>query len=179
MLPAVEQAAIGGRPERFALPRPMRGRPEPHFSFAGLKTAVRLHAEALVPLSSQDVADICAGFEQAAVASVVERTERAMAIAGKRATGPLHRNVLVVAGGVAANKRLRQGLLDLTQRQNWRLSVPPIALCTDNAAMVAWAGAERLALGLSDGLDVPVHARWPLDADATPVIGSGRLGAKA
>jgi N6-L-threonylcarbamoyladenine synthase len=155
----------------------MQGRSEPHFSFAGLKTAVRLAAEAHVPLTERIVADLCAAFEQAAVATVVDRTRRAMQLAGDSFAHSAR--VLVIAGGVAANRRLKAELEDLAAREGWRLSVPPAALCTDNAAMVAWAGAERLALGLVDGLDAPVRARWPLDAAALPALGSGRLGAKA
>ncbi|MFM9943268.1 MAG: tRNA (adenosine(37)-N6)-threonylcarbamoyltransferase complex transferase subunit TsaD [Hyphomicrobiaceae bacterium] len=175
--PHVERAAMSGNAGRFAFPRPMHGRPEPNFSFAGLKTAVRIAAEAAAPLSDQDIADLCASFEQAAIDAVVERTGRAMGLVAD-ALDEAHR-VLVVAGGVAANKRLRSGLDTLVARRGWRLAIPPAALCTDNAAMVAWAGAERLALALRDGLDTPARARWPLDGDAAPVIGSGRLGAKA
>ncbi len=175
--PHVERAATSGNATRFAFPRPMHGRAEPNFSFAGLKTAVRLAAEAIAPLSQQDVADLCAGFELAAVETVVERTGKAMSrVADSLAEA--HR-VLVVAGGVAANQRLRRGLDGLVARHGWRLAIPPAALCTDNAAMVAWTGAERLALGLRDGLDATARARWPLDADAAPALGSGRLGAKA
>ncbi len=173
--PSVEKAAHGGRADRFNLPRPMLGRPEPHFSFAGLKTAVRLAAQAAAPLDDQGVADLCASFEQAVVDAVVDRTRTALRIARTRAAA----DVLVVAGGVAANQRLRGGLAELAARESVRLSIPPIALCTDNAAMVAWAGAEHLARNNTNALDFAARARWPLDADATPVIGSGRLGTKA
>ena len=176
--PAVEQAAVPGNTHRFAFPRPMHGREGAHFSFAGLKTAVRIEATQLAPLSQQDVADLCASFQHAAAATVVDRTRHAMAMAAARMPDSQGR-VLVVAGGVAANKVIRQALETLTAREGWRLCVPPPALCTDNAAMVAWAGAERLALGKTDPLDTPARARWPLDANAVPVIGSGRLGAKA
>ena len=173
--PSVEQAARTGNPTRFPLPRPMLGRPEPHFSFAGLKTAVRLAAEAAAPLDSQAIADLCASFEQAVVDAVVDRTRTALRLARMRSAA----DVLVVAGGVAANQRLRAGLTDLAAREGVRLSIPPISLCTDNAAMVAWAGAEHLIRNETSALDVAARARWPLDADATPVIGSGRLGTKA
>ncbi len=173
--PSVEKAARGGRTDRFSLPRPMLGRPEPHFSFAGLKTAVRLAAQAAAPLDDQAISDLCASVEQAVVESVVDRTRTALRIARARAAV----DVLVVAGGVAANQRLRGGLADLAAREGVRLSIPPIALCTDNAAMVAWAGAEHLARNNTSALDFAARARWPLDAEATPVIGSGRLGAKA
>jgi N6-L-threonylcarbamoyladenine synthase len=175
--PAVEQAARAGRPGRFALPRPMLGRPEPHFSFAGLKTAVRHQAQALIPLGEQDVADLCAAFEAAVAESVADRVRRGIGIAeGELGPGPRH---LVVAGGVAANMRLRAALADVALNAGYRLHVPPPALCSDNAAMVAWAGAERLARGWTDGLDIAARARWPLDPDATPALGAGKQGAKA
>ena len=186
--PAVERAGASGDPARIALPRPMLGRPDANFSFAGLKTAVRLEAQARAPLAAQDVADLCAAFEAAAVASVVDRTRRAMGLARAALPAIAGAPTLVVAGGVAANARLRRGLEALAAAgdaipgpagaRTWRLSVPPVALCTDNAAMVAWAGAERHAAGLDPGLPV-ARARWPLDAEALPLIGGGRHGAKA
>jgi N6-L-threonylcarbamoyladenine synthase len=178
--PAVEAAARHGDSRRFPLPRPMVGRAEPNFSFAGLKTAVRTAATAIAPLSEQDVADIAAAFETTAAAAVVDRVRRAMGIVEGRRQMPPQGHVLVVAGGVAANVRLRSALDDLTRGHGWRLALPPISLCTDNAAMVAWTGAERLARGDGpDSLDAPVRARWPLDPTSTPALGSGRQGAKA
>jgi N6-L-threonylcarbamoyladenine synthase len=169
--PHVEAAARVGDPKRFKLPRPMLGRPEPHFSFAGLKTAVRHAAKAIVPLSEQDVADLCAGFQAAVGESVADRVSVAMQLAeADLADVP---RVLVVAGGVAANQALRAELDRLCARQGYRLLAPPLALCTDNGAMIAWAGAERLALGLTDGLDAPARPRWPLDPTAPPAIGAG------
>jgi N6-L-threonylcarbamoyladenine synthase len=176
--PAVEQAARSGRADRFALPRPMLGREEPHFSFAGLKTAVRHQAQALAPLREQDVADLCAAFEAAVAESVGDRVRRAMAIAETR-LGPRQARHLVVAGGVAANRRLREALGAVAAGAGYELHVPPAALCTDNAAMVAWAGAERLVLGLTDHLDFQARARWPLDPSAVPALGAGKQGAKA
>ena len=176
--PAVERIATAGDRKRFAFPRPMHGREGAHFSFAGLKTAVRLEATRLAPLIPQDIADLCASFQAAAAATVVDRTRHAMAMVEQRLPDGQGR-VLVVAGGVAANRAIRQALEALTTQAGWRLAIPPIALCTDNAAMVAWAGAECLALGRNDPLDTPARARWPLDADAAPVLGSGRLGTKA
>jgi N6-L-threonylcarbamoyladenine synthase len=170
--PAVERAARGGDPARFELPRPMLGRAEPHFSFAGLKTAVRRRAAALAPLGAQDVSDLCASFEAAVTESVADRCRRAIEIAAGR-LGPGAPRHLVVAGGVAANARLRSALHHLAAERAHTLHVPPAGLCTDNAAMIAWAGAERLARGLTDGLDAPVRPRWPLDADAPPAIGAG------
>lgn len=170
--PAVERMALKGDGSRFKLPRPMAGRPEPHFSFAGLKTAVRRAAEKLAPLSDQDVADISAAFEQAVVDSVSDRCARAMEIAAARLGSdvPLR---FVVAGGVAANQRLRASLSELAQARGFSFHVPPPNLCGDNAAMIAWAGAERLARGMVDPLDAPVRPRWPLDANAAPAIGAG------
>jgi N6-L-threonylcarbamoyladenine synthase len=176
--PAVEQAARAGRRDRFDLPRPMLGRPEPHFSFAGLKTAVRHRAQALVPLTETDVADLCAAFEAAVADSVADRVRRAIEIAEAASGGDAGRH-LVVAGGVAANQRLRAALAEVASEAGYALHVPPPALCTDNAAMVAWTGAERLARGWTDGLDFAVRARWPLDPDAVPALGAGKQGAKA
>ena len=176
--PAVERAARTGRAERFALPRPMMGRAEPHFSFAGLKTAVR-HAAASVPnLAEQDVSDLCAAFQQAVADSVADRVGRAMTLYAER-LGPDAPRQLAIAGGVAANAQLRMRLTTLATARGYSLSVPPVALCTDNAAMVAWAGCERLVLGRTDGFDAPARARWPLDEAAVPRLGAGRLGAKA
>ena len=175
---AVERAAAAGRAGRFRLPRPMLGRPELNFSFAGLKTAVRQQARACVPLKEKDVADLCAEFQAAVADSLVDRVQRAMALAAK-SLAPNPERRLVVAGGVAANAALRQALAKAARRAGFRLHVPPPALCTDNAAMVAWAGAERLARGFSDGLDFEVRARWPLDPRAAPALGAGKQGAKA
>ena len=181
--PHVEAAARTGDPTRFRLPRPLHGREGAHFSFAGLKTAVRLEATALAPLTDRDVADLCASFQRAAADSIADRTGNAMAMAEPRLRagdgGGAPAPVLVVAGGVAANQEIRRTLDTLTSARGWRLAVPPLELCTDNAAMVAWTGAVRLASGYADGLDAPARARWPLDADAVPAIGSGRLGTKA
>ena len=176
--PAVEAAAARGRPGRFQLPRPMLGRPEAHFSFAGLKTAVRHLALSLVPLRDQDIADLCAEFEAAVADSVIDRVGRAMALT-EAIEGPGRTRHLVLAGGVAANARLRTALADVARRWGYQLKVPPPQLCTDNAAMVAWAGAERLARGLTDGLDFEVRARWPLDPNAPAALGAGKHGAKA
>lgn len=170
--PAVEAAARTGDRTRFAFPRPMNGRPELHFSFAGLKTAVRQRAEQLQPLADQDVADICASFQAAVAGAVSDRVARAMTVAADRLPQGAPRN-LVVAGGVAANLALRTALQDLTDANGFSLYVPPVALCGDNAAMIAWAGAERLALGLTDTMSFAVRPRWPLDQSAAPAIGAG------
>ncbi len=159
--PALERIAASGDPHRFALPRPMLGRPNCDFSFSGLKTAVRVEAERLVPLSDTDVADLCAGFQAAAVATIRDRTRRALELfAGEIAQdAPLR---LVVAGGVAANGAIRATLEELAFETGAELVAPPLKLCGDNAAMIAFAGAERLAAGLGDGMDVAARARWPL-----------------
>jgi N6-L-threonylcarbamoyladenine synthase len=162
--PAVERMAALGDPARFAFPAPMRGRPEMHFSFSGLKTAVRQTAERLAPLSERDVADVCAGFQTAVAASVADRLARALALF--RADHPSVAPVVAVAGGVAANQALAAALRGVAEGAGARLVVPPARLCTDNGGMIAWAGAERLAAGLSDALDAPARARWPLDPDA-------------
>jgi N6-L-threonylcarbamoyladenine synthase len=175
--PAVEKAAAGGEAGRFALPRPMLGRAEPHFSFAGLKTAVRRQAQALAPLRDGDVADLCAAFQAAVCESLADRVRRAMEIADARLRWS--GGHLVMAGGVAANRRIHAALAEVARSRGYALYVPPLELCTDNAAMVAWAGAERLVRGLTDSLHVAARARWPLDAQATPALGAGRQGAKA
>lgn len=176
--PAVEQAARQGDPSRFLLPRPMLGRREPHFSFAGLKTALRQKASALAPLGTQDIADLCASFEEAVTETVTDRVRCSLETLRQREAVSVP-GCLVIAGGVAANRRLKAALEDMAAAEGLRLIVPPPALCTDNAAMVAWTGAVRLAAGLTDTLSTPARARWPLDAAAVPMIGSGRSGAKA
>src|SRR6185312_16826966 len=130
------------------------------FSLSGLKTAVRLEAEATAPLSDQDVADLCASFQQAVVDVAFDRLRAGLRIFHARYGAP---TALVAAGGVAANQAIRTVLDRLASDAGTTLVVPPAELCTDNGAMIAWAGAERLALGLSDTLDVAPRARWPLD----------------
>lgn len=170
--PAVERAAQAGDGKRFKLPRPMLGREDPHFSFAGLKTAVRHAAQGAAPLSSQDISDLCASFQAAVCDSVADRVAKAMRIVAERFPGGASRP-FVVAGGVAANKALNAALTGVAERHGFHLYAPPIALCTDNAAMIAWAGAERLQIGLIDGLGAPVKPRWPLDPEAAPAQGAG------
>jgi N6-L-threonylcarbamoyladenine synthase len=155
----VEAAAARGDPQRFALPRPMVGRPGGDFSLSGLKTALRLAAEAAAPLSDADVADFCASFQAAVVDIVADRADHALAAFVTRYAA----SVLVVAGGVAANPAITGALRPTPGPQGLRMVAPPARLCGDNAVMIAWAGAERLALGLTDGMDAPVHPRWPLD----------------
>jgi N6-L-threonylcarbamoyladenine synthase len=156
----------------IALPRPMLGRAEPHFSLAGLKTALRHEAVRRAPLTETDIADLCASFQEAVIEMLTDRTKRAMQIYVER-LGPDAQRALVVSGGVAANERLRAALEKLAAEQGFRLILPPVELCTDNAAMVAWAGAERLALGIEDDLGALARARWPLDPKAPPALGAG------
>jgi N6-L-threonylcarbamoyladenine synthase len=163
--PAVETAAAGGDAARFDLPRPLRGRPGADFSFSGLKTAVRLAAESLPPgaFAPSDLADLAAAFQAAVGDVLADRTAHAIALF--RARHPAART-LVVAGGVAANAALRARLGEVAASHDMRLVAPPPRLCTDNAAMIAWAGIERLRLGLTDGLDFAPRPRWPLDPHA-------------
>ena len=165
--PQVESEAAKGDPERFALPRPMLGRPKPDFSLSGLKTALRIEAERAAPLSDQDVADLCAGFQAAVVDVVADRTRVALR-AFREKVG--HPNALVVAGGVAANDAIRRALARLATESGLKLVAPPLHLCGDNGAIIAWAGLERLRLGLIDDLGAPARPRWPLDElKAAPV----------
>lgn len=161
--PAVERLAAGGDPAAVRLPRPLLGSEEPHFSFAGLKSAVLRAAES----GLHAPADIAASFQQAAIDCLLDRTGRAL----DRMGGV---GALVVAGGVAANHRVRAALEGLAAARGLRFVAPPPALCTDNAAMIAWAGIERLVAGFpADPLDIAARPRWPLDPAAEPVRGAG------
>jgi N6-L-threonylcarbamoyladenine synthase len=169
--PQIQARAESGDPDRFHLPRPMKGKPGCDFSFSGLKNAVRLLVESLPkPLSDRDVADVCAGFQAAVAQSVADRTRRAVAV--MRQSWPETRH-LVVAGGVAANKTLRATLEQLAAEHEMTFLAPPLGLCTDNAAMIAWAGLERFRLGQQDGLDFAPRPRWPLDPTAPKARGAG------
>jgi N6-L-threonylcarbamoyladenine synthase len=161
--PAVEAAARDGDPERFTLPRPMRGRPNADFSLSGLKTAVRHAAMTAAPLKPRDVADLCAGF-QAAVVDVIEDRLRAALALNRQRGGKA--TALVLAGGVAANAAIRTTLARFAQQSGLPMVAPPPSLCTDNGAMIAWAGIEKLRLGRVDDLAAPARARWPLDPKA-------------
>ncbi len=167
--PAIERAARCGDPSRFPLPRPLKGRPGCDFSFSGLKTAVR-QITAEHRLDPQDRADLAASVELAICDALIDRTTNA--IACFRRDHPEGRT-LVAAGGVASNGRLRQRLTELAGSVGLRFVAPPPALCTDNGAMIAWAGLERLRCGLVDRLDAPLRPRWPLDATAPPRPGAG------
>ena len=156
--PAVERAAVGGDPRRFALPRPMWRKPGCDFSFSGLKTAVRLAVEKLPADDPQAIADLCASFQRTVGDVFADRCANALALAPS--------STLVVAGGVAANVYLRGRLEEIAASHGATLVAPPVRLCTDNGAMIAWAGVERLRLGKLDSLDFRPRPRWPLDPAA-------------
>jgi N6-L-threonylcarbamoyladenine synthase len=174
--PEVEREAAEGNQKRFAFPRPLLDRPGYDLSFSGLKTALLRARDAVVAekggLTRQDRADLCAGFQAAVADVLVEKSRRALAAAG-RVTG------FAVAGGVAANKAIRAGLESVSREAEVPFRAPPLALCTDNAAMIAWAGIERLEMGLTDGFDLMARPRWPLDASQPALLGAGKKGAKA
>ncbi|MDE2363084.1 MAG: tRNA (adenosine(37)-N6)-threonylcarbamoyltransferase complex transferase subunit TsaD [Hyphomicrobiales bacterium] len=159
--PNVERTALEGDPARFDLPRPMLGRPDPDFSLSGLKTAVRNEATRLAPLSRTSVADLCASFQSAVVDVVIDRTRAALRVSREGGTRP---EALVVAGGVAANGAIRRALGRFCGESGLRLVAPPPELCTDNGAMIAWAGIERMERGLVSDFTAAAHPRWPLDA---------------
>ncbi|QDX27073.1 tRNA (adenosine(37)-N6)-threonylcarbamoyltransferase complex transferase subunit TsaD [Sphingomonas suaedae] len=158
--PAVERTAALGNPHAIPLPRPLVGSGEPHFSFAGLKSDVARKVGKFAP------EDLAASFQQAVVDCLADRTRIALAKAPEA-------TALVVAGGVAANTAVRAALTTLAADHGLPFIAPPLWLCTDNAAMIAWAGVERFALGLTDPLDLPARPRWPLDPDAEKVRGAG------
>jgi len=176
--PAVEKAAIMGDASRFALPRPLKGRDGFDFSFSGLKTAVRQLVMALGSLNERDIADICASFQAAVGDILIDRLSRACHLF-KNHYPHLDKPALVVAGGVAANKFIRMRLQTLCDEQEFAFIAPPPLLCTDNAAMIAWAAAEHFVHHKNDPYTLPPRARWPLDAKNPTSYGHGRKGAKA
>ena len=176
--PALEQLAKAGRSGRFVLPRTLLGREGCDFSFSGLKTAAARLAQTLD--DEQDRADLALSVQDAIAAQLANRSARAIAVY-LQGRGPGGR-LFVVAGGVAANAAVRTRLQGVAAEHGFAFAAPPLAYCTDNAAMIALAGAERLALGLVDGWDAPARPRWPLDAEAarlSPTHPPGRKGAKA
>lgn len=178
--PHVEQEASAGDPQRFSLPRPLLDRPGCDFSFSGLKTAVLRTRDQLIAenggLTVQDRHDICAGFQLAVAEVLAEKTRRAIAIyLSEKPAKP----ALAVAGGVAANMSIRAMLETVCSHSGLSFCAPPLRLCTDNAAMIAFAGIERFRLGQRDGFDLSARPRWPLDDTAPALIGSGKKGAKA
>jgi N6-L-threonylcarbamoyladenine synthase len=162
--PQVEQAAKDGDAARFAFPRPMQGRPDANFSLSGLKTAVRNEASKIESPVQKDINDLCAGFQAAVLDSTADRLSVGLRLFRDQFGAP---TALVAAGGVAANQAIRAALENVAAQAGTVLVMPPPALCTDNGAMIAWAGAERLALGLTDGMDSAPRARWLLDANAS------------
>ncbi|KQW28037.1 tRNA threonylcarbamoyl adenosine modification protein TsaD [Rhizobium sp. Root274] len=177
--PAVERAAANGDPKRFAFPRPLVGEARLDFSFSGLKTAVRQAAEGIAPVTDQDIADICASFQYAISRTLKDRIGRGLQRFSETFPDD-DQPALVVAGGVAANKAVRQTLDELCATNGFRFVAPPHHLCTDNAVMIAWAGLERMALDMpADDLAVAPRSRWPLDADAKALLAYGKRGAKA
>jgi N6-L-threonylcarbamoyladenine synthase len=177
----VEVEAAAGDPARFDFPRPLLDRNGCDLSFSGLKTAVRRARDKLVAaqggLTRADRADLCAGFQVAVAETLAEKTRRALAAFSARR--PAASPALAVAGGVAANASVRAVLAAVANSQAARFLAPPLALCTDNGAMIAWAAAERMAVSDSDGLGLAARPRWPLDQRAAPMLGTGRKGAKA
>jgi N6-L-threonylcarbamoyladenine synthase len=155
--------ALTGDAERFNFPRPMLGRPDANFSLSGLKTAVRNEVSRLEPMEPEDIHDICAGFQAAVLESTADRLRVGLRLFHEQFGPP---SALVAAGGVAANQAIRGALQDVAAKAQTSLIIPPPALCTDNGAMIAWAGAERLALGMIDTMDAPPRARWRLDENA-------------
>ncbi len=178
--PSVEAEARDGDPKRFRFPRPLLDRPGCDLSFSGLKTALMRMRDQIVAdkggLTRQDRADLCAGFQQAVVDTLAEKTRRAIALYLE--TNPAE-PVIAVAGGVAANTAIRTSLESVSADAGARFTAPPLHLCTDNAAMIAYAGLERFRLGARDGLDLTARPRWPLDQTSPAMLGGGRKGAKA
>jgi N6-L-threonylcarbamoyladenine synthase len=178
--PKIEAAAKSGVGGRYDLPRPLARRDDCDFSFSGLKTALRLAADAITQPTRQDASDLALALQDAIAEHLADRTGRAMATFQAASERP----VLVVAGGVAANAAIRARLSALTERHRWGLVVPPLQYCTDNGAMIAWAAIERWEAGLvppqSEALAFAPRARWPL-AEPTPgkSLGSGKRGPKA
>jgi len=178
--PSVEREAREGNPKRFKFPRPLLDRPGCDMSFSGLKTALLRERDRLVAehggLRVVDRADLCAGFQAAVTDVLAEKSRRALR--DYMALEPSE-PVLAVAGGVAANQAIRAGLETVCAEFDTRFLAPPLALCTDNAAMIAWAGLERFRAGHRDGFDLAARPRWPLDRSAPAMLGSGKKGAKA
>lgn len=178
--PLVEAEARTGDPKRFALPRPLLDRAGCDMSFSGLKTAVLRARDALVAaqggLYPQDRADLCASFQAAMADILAEKTRRALALYMDQAPAT---PVLSVAGGVAANQVIRHALHQVASTAGAGFLAPPLHLCTDNAAMIAWAGLERLRSGARDDMTLAARPRWPLDMSAAPMLGAGKKGAKA
>ena len=176
--PAIEQRAKNGDPKRFKLPRPLLDRAGCDMSFSGLKTAVLRQRDSLLvdgTLAAQDQADLAAGFQAAVVDVLCEKTRRALALYSPMTNTPS----ICVAGGVAANMSIRSALETLAADFDAAFIAPPLALCTDNAAMIAYAALEQMGTRAPDGMDLSARPRWPLDQSAPAMLGSGKKGAKA
>ncbi|WP_425044874.1 tRNA (adenosine(37)-N6)-threonylcarbamoyltransferase complex transferase subunit TsaD [Primorskyibacter sp. S87] len=178
--PSVEAEARNGDPSRFRFPRPLLDRPDCNLSFSGLKTALLRMRDQITSefggLTRQDRCDLCAGFQQAVFDTLAEKTRRAIRLyIAESPRDP----VLAVAGGVAANSAIRDALLSVCASESVKFTAPPLALCTDNAAMIAYAGIELFRLGQCDGLDLTARPRWPLDRTSPSMLGGGKKGAKA
>ncbi|MCG7520369.1 tRNA (adenosine(37)-N6)-threonylcarbamoyltransferase complex transferase subunit TsaD [Ruegeria sp. Ofav3-42] len=178
--PSVEAESRSGDPKRFRFPRPLLDRPGCDLSFSGLKTALMRMRDQIVAekggFTRQDRADLCAGFQQAIVDTLAEKTRRAIdTYLEENPADP----VIAVAGGVAANSAIRAALETVCAEKGARFTAPPISLCTDNAAMIAYAGMERFRTGARDGLDLTARPRWPLDKSSPSMLGGGKKGAKA
>lgn len=178
--PSVEAEAKNGDPTRFRLPRPLLDRDDCNMSFSGLKTAVLRTRDALVAekqgLTRQDRADLCAGFQAAVTDVLGAKTRKAMSIYQQEAPAV---PTLAVAGGVAANQSIRSELESIANQTGAQFTAPPLALCTDNAAMIAYAGGLRFLAGSVDDMTLSARPRWPLDQTQPALLGSGRKGAKA
>ena len=179
--PRVEAEARAGDAAAFDLPRPLLDRPGCDLSFSGLKTAVRRARDKLVAarggITRAERADLCASFQAAVAETLAEKTRRACAAFRARHPGAVP--AVAVAGGVAANGPIRAALGAVAAAEGFAWTAPPLALCTDNGAMIAWAAAEAMAARGPDALDLSARPRWPLDTTAAPMLGSGRKGAKA
>ena len=175
--PEVESAAQSGDADRFAFPRPLLDRPGCDMSFSGLKTALRRARDQLVDtqggLTRRDRADLCAGFQEAVADVLAEKTRRAIAAAGAAGAA------VAVAGGVAANATIRERVTSAAAGMGAQVIFPPLGLCTDNAAMIAWAGLEQVGEQHQDQATLTARPRWPLDREAVALVGSGKKGAKA
>jgi N6-L-threonylcarbamoyladenine synthase len=178
--PAVEAAALSGNARRFAFPRPLLDRAGCDLSFSGLKTAVLRARDALVAekggITEQDRADLCASFQQAVTDVFAEKTRRAVDLYMQ---GEPAEPAFAIAGGVAANSCIRAMLETVCETHGLRFAAPPMRLCTDNAAMIAWAGIEQMQVGLVHPDDLVPRPRWPLDIHSAAMLGSGKKGAKA
>ncbi len=178
--PSVEAEAKLGDPKRFGFPRPLLDRPDCNLSFSGLKTALMRMRDQIVAdkggLTRQDRADLCAGFQQAVVDTLAEKTRRAILVyLNENPASP----VIAVAGGVAANLAIRSALESVCKTSGVSFTAPPLSLCTDNAAMIAYAGIEQFRTGATDDLELVARPRWPLDQSSPSMLGSGKKGAKA